>query len=66
VALSEKTGTIQQKLLMSFFLKPLSNLVSWQMFRIFGHSLADIQGLEGSLYTPKMGIFLKKSTIHFK
>jgi hypothetical protein len=24
-----------------------------QIFRIFGHSLVDIQGLEGSLYTMK-------------
>ncbi len=31
-----------------FFWKLLSSLVIWQIFRIFGHSLVDIQGFEGT------------------
>jgi hypothetical protein len=36
---------------MFFFLRPISYLVFRLIFRIFGYSLVDRQGLEGSLYT---------------
>ncbi len=33
------------------FLKPISKLVIWKVFRIFGHSLTDWQGLNNDHFT---------------
>jgi hypothetical protein len=45
-----------------FLLKDhISNLVYWQIFRIFEDSLVDIQGLEGSLYPIGLTFFEKSS-----
>ena len=41
-----KKSILLNRLLMLFFWKPISNLVIWQIFRIFGHSFTDWQGLE--------------------
>ena len=43
-----KKSTFSYRLLMLIFWKPISNLVIWQIFRIFGHSLTESQGLEES------------------
>ena len=54
-----KKSTFSDRLEMFFFWKPISSLVIWQIFRIFGHSLADWQGLEGSLWPLKLAFFEK-------
>ena len=53
-----------------FFWKPISKLVVWWIFRIFGHSVTEIQGLEGRVWSSyrhffqywnfKTEIFLRK------
>ena len=43
-----KKSTFSYRLLMLIFWKPISNLVIWQIFRIFGHSLTESHGLEES------------------
>ncbi len=43
-----KKSTFSYRLLMLIFWKSISNLVIWQIFRIFGHSLTESQGLEES------------------
>ena len=45
-----KKSNLSNRLLMLFFWKPISNLVIWQIFRIFGHSLTESQGLEESVW----------------
>ena len=45
-----KKPIVSNRLLMLIFWKPISSLVIWQIFRIFGHSLTDWQGLEDRIW----------------
>ncbi len=61
-----KKSTFSDRLLMSFFWKPISKLVIWQIFRIFGHSLTDWHRVKDSVkisfwHFSKSGSFFLKT-----
>ncbi len=52
-----KKSTFSDRLLISFFWKPISKLVIWQIFRIFGHSLTDWHRVKDSVKISFLHLF---------
>jgi hypothetical protein len=53
----KKKSTFSYRLLVLIFWKPISKLVNWQIFRIFGHSLTDWHRLEGRVWNSYRHFF---------